>query len=168
MNCKRLIVVLSLVCLTISSSLRTTEAVAQSKSRHAGDKVQLDLAGLVADAVAHGLTAEGFEVHRAGNTLTVATEAGALILDLPATQEALERGEITVSIDGTVATLDRVSSYNLSQGGIADIPSCILAAVDIFGTCTEICDFSRGPGEVLCTIGCTFGLVTNTLRCIED
>ena len=165
MNCKRVdqIVVGSLVCLTIPSSLLTKEAVAQSQ--HAGHRVQADLAGLVADAVAQGLTAQGYDVYRDRNRLTVATRAGELGLDFPTTQEALERGEITVSIDGLVVHRDSLSQ--LSATDVIDLQSCILAGVDMAENCFDICDFSSGP-DALCKVGCSFGLATSTLQCILD
>jgi hypothetical protein len=173
------IVVLSFVCLAISSSFLATEAVAQTTQHrlaakltaHAdgGGRVQSDLPGLLAIALAQGLAAQGKEVHLDGTSLTVATEAGELILDLPATQKALERREITVSIDGLVVQRDRVSSPQLSQllvaaGGGFDLLDCLESSLDIYDICLTICDFSDGP-EVFCSYSCTVELPLNTLRC---
>ena len=167
-------IVLSLA-LTLSVSFLTPEAVAQTNgSRHAGGRVQMDVPGLLAQAIAQGLATGGHEVHLDGTTVTIATQAGELILDLPATQEALERGEITVSIDGLVLHLDGASSPDLSElrnakgGGILDLVDCVLSSVDIYGTCLDICEFSSSGIDFLCPIECTFNLVTNVLRCVGD
>ena len=175
------IVVLSFVCLTISSSFLTTEAVAGTTQRrlaatlpaHAdgGGSVQFDVAGLLANAVAQGLAAQGKEVHLDGTTVTIATEAGELILELPATQQALERREITISIDGLVVQRDHFSSPDLAadphmsvaQGGF-DLIDCLFASLNIYDQCLNICNFSAGP-EILCSYSCTVELPFNVLLC---
>jgi hypothetical protein len=166
------IVVLSLA-LTLCVSFLGTQAVAQTReSRDAGGRVQPDIPGLLTQAIAQGLTAQGHEVNLDGNTVAFATPAGELILDFPATQEALERGEFTISKDGHVVQVENTSTPYLTQldhakGGIGDVVGCIHASVDIFGTCLDICEFSTGS-ELFCSVECTFSLVLNALRCVED
>ena len=172
MNRKQItrMVVLSLVGLTIFGSLLTTQAVAQTNESKPQARVESNLPVLLAETIAQGLAAQGYKVERNGTSVSVATPVGQLILDLPATQEALERGEITVTVDGLTLHADRFTSPDMSElyakGGIGDTVSCILAAVDIYGTCLDICEFSSSGIDILCPVECTFKLTLNVLRCV--
>ena len=168
MKTQKLLVIVASVCLMAFFNVLSFAETTRVQS----DDVQPDLAGLVAEVVAQGLAAEGYAVRLDGTSVNVATHRGDLILDLPATQEALERGEITVSVDGMVVMLDAPLLRNFSHmtgdeaNGPFDLIQCIFAALDIYGLKLDICEF--GDPDFLCVTEATFGLVLNILRCVGD
>jgi hypothetical protein len=176
MKSQKLIVIAAIVCLLVGASgaAMAQDPVGISKwHKKPSNHVQPDIPGLVAEVVAQGLAAEGYAVRLDGTTVKVATHLGELILDLPATQEALEKREITVSVDGMVVMLDDPPLDVFSQmpgdeaNGPFDLIRCIFAALDIYGLKLNICDLSPGL-DFLCIPEATFELVLNVLRCIGD
>ncbi len=166
----RKLVVISIVCLTISgyflatAGAQTTHVQSRGvQSKHVQPKyVQPDIAGLVAEVVAQGIAAEGYEVQLDGTSVMVATQHGELILDLPATREALERGDVMASLDGKV-----VMPGPLEVGGPVDLVQCLLTALDVYFLQLNICDLAPGS-EILCITEATFELAVNSLRCVGD
>ena len=137
------------------------------------NNVQPDIPGLVAEVVAQGLAAEGYEVKadRDGNSVMIATHLGELILDLPATLEALERGEITVSLDGKElwpGDADLLQDFggdeplDLFRGPGSNPIRCIFTSLEIFILSLGNCSFQGGQ----CVIEAYFDLVLDILRCL--
>ena len=169
MKSLKLFVSVATVCLLVAAS-----GTAMAQDLVPSNNVQPDIPGLVAEVVAQGLAAEGYEVKadRDGNSVMIATHLGELILDLPATLEALERGEITVSLDGNELPMpgdaDLLQDFggdeplDLFRGPGSNPIRCIFTSLEIFILSLGNCSFQGGQ----CVIEAYFDLVLDILRCL--
>jgi len=169
MKSLKLFVSVATVCLLVAAS-----GTAMAQDLVPSNNVQPDIPGLVAEVVAQGLAAEGYEVKadRDGNSVMIATHLGELILDLPATLEALERGEITVSLDGNELPMpgdaDLLQDFggdeplDLFRGPGSNPIRCIFTSLEIFILSLGNCSFQGGQ----CVIEAYFDLILDILRCL--
>jgi len=172
MKTQKLIVIAAIVCLLVGAS-----GAAMAHRPWRSNHVQPDIPGLVAEAVAQGLAAEGYEVKvkakRDGSkSVRFVTDQGIFHLKLPATLEALERGEITLSLDGNELPMpgdaDLLQDFggdgpNLFGGPGPNLIQCIFTSIEIFILSLGQCAWQGGQ----CVIESYFDLVLNILKCVE-
>ena len=173
MKTQKLLVIVASVCLMAFFNV--------SSFAQTDDPVQPALAGSVAEALAHILAAQGYDVHLDGSSVVVATNHGELNLDMPATQEALERDEIavsfdgmvanqTVSIDGMVANQDDSEDPNANLLlALQRLESCLAGANALYDAASLSCEFTVNPiFELLCETKAIVERLANIAQCIAQ
>jgi len=153
MKTQKLLVIVASVCLmaffNVLSFAQTTP-------------VQPTLAGSMAEVLAQSLAAQGYEVRLDGTSVTVATNHGELILDLPATGEELGDSGIQANLAPQADTSAEDPAENIDD--FLQLKQCLDAVDLLYAVNQTLCNLN--PNEALCLLEASFARVISSLKCI--